>query len=177
MCCSRGSLSCKSHAMKQTPEQVTCSLWLVTLRSPHISQQLPLPRSSSPPPQRLYRSLRLTRTTPPPPASFSCAPSSSLQHHQVQCNVIPDYRVSASVLYEILPLSLLILCAGALNKSAAAAASIIISSLSYSCDHTQLPHVPQLLMVCARVSRASYGGSLSAYPLFAAPVVGCQPHA
>lgn len=41
------------------------------------------------------------------------------------------------------------LCAGALNKSAAAAASIIISSLSYSCDHSHLPHVhvPQLLMV------------------------------
>ena len=86
MCCSRGSLSCKSHAMKQTPEQVTYSLWLVTARSPHTSQQLPLPPSSLPPPQPLRRSRPLTRTTPPPPASFSCAPSSSRRHHQVQCH-------------------------------------------------------------------------------------------
>jgi hypothetical protein len=38
--------------------------------------------------------------------------------------------------------------AGSLNKSTAAAASIIISSLTYICDNTQQPRAPHLLMVC-----------------------------
>jgi hypothetical protein len=37
--------------------------------------------------------------------------------------------------------------AGAFNKTSAAAASIIISSLTYVCDNTQRLNIQQLLMV------------------------------
>lgn len=149
MCCSRGSLSCKSHAMKQTPEQVTRSLWLVTARSPHIS----LSTASL-----AAKLVAATAATVPQPSSHSHDAATtclfllrsfleSAASSGPMSSPISTFQRLFYIKFRPFPFSFL--CAGALNKSAAAAASIIISSLSYSCDHTQLPHVhvPQLLMV------------------------------